>query len=125
VFCRLDPKYRLPLLTIPGVVQLVGIGKVPVPIDDAEIAAIQAAVGSGLTLEPWSYLDTGEPVRVERGPLAGLEGIYVENRKQHRIVVSVSLLKRSVAVEIEREWVTPLSADRRHGIRIPAVAAGF
>jgi len=113
VFCRLDLRCRLPLLTIPGALHFVGIGKIPVPIDDAEIAAIQAAVRSGLTTEPWPYLNVGQMVRLEDGPLAGLEGILVEVRKQHRIVVSVSLLQRSVAVEIEREWVTPVDANGR------------
>ena len=113
VFCRLDPRYRLPILTIPGALHFVGIGKVPVPIDDAEIAAIQTAVRSGLTTEPWPYLNVGQTVRLEEGPLAGLEGILVEARKKQRIVVSVSLLQRSVAVEIEREWVTPVGPNGR------------
>ena len=113
VFCRIDPRYRLPLLTIPGALHFVGIGKVPVPIDDEEIAAIQTAVRSGLTTEPWPYLNVGQTVRLEDGPLAGLEGILIEVRKKQRIVVSVSLLQRSVAVEIEREWVTPVGASGR------------
>lgn len=122
VFCRLDPRYRLPLLTTPSALHFVGIGKVPVPIDDAEIAAIQAAVGSGLTIEPWSYLEVGQAVRLEAGPLAGLEGILVEVRKKHRIVVSVTLLRRSMALEIEREWVAPSRADKhRLGFQIPHI----
>ena len=48
VFCRVDPEHRLPLLTIPGVLDFVRIGRVPAPIDTAEIAAIQTAIGSGL-----------------------------------------------------------------------------
>lgn len=113
LFCRLNPEYRLPILTIPGVLHLVGLGRMPVPIDDAEVAAIQTAVRSGLGVEPWPFLDVGQRVRLEDGPLAGLEGILVERRKQHRIVVSVTLLKRSVGVEIEADWVRPLDGDRR------------
>ena len=108
VFCRLDPQYRLPLLTIPGVLHFVGIGKTPVAIEDEEIVAIQSAVKSGLAAEPWPFLEAGQRVRLEDGPLAGLEGFLVEVRKQCRVVVSVTLLKRSVAVEIDREWVAPL-----------------
>jgi len=119
VFCRLDPQYRLPLLTIPGVLHFVGIGKIPVPIDDSEILAIQSAVASGLSTEPWPYLEVGQRVRLEDGPLVGLEGFLVEVRKRFRVVVSVTLLKRSVAVEIDREWVAPLdSSGRRLGIQI-------
>lgn len=119
VFCRLNPQYRLPLLTIPGVLHFVGIGKVPVPIDDEEILAIQSAVSSGLATEPWPFLEVGQRVRLEDGPLAGLEGFLIEMRKRYRVVVSVTLLKRSVAVEIDREWVTPLdAAGRRASVSI-------
>lgn len=111
LFCRLNPKYRLPVLTIPGVQHFVGIGKIPVPIDEAEIGAIQAAIRSGLRTEPWPYLTLGQRVRLEQGPLEGLEGFLIEVRKQHRIIVSVELLMRSVAVEIERDWVTPANAS--------------
>jgi transcription antitermination factor NusG len=113
VFCRLNPEYRLPLLTIPGVMGFVGIGKAPAPIDDAEIAAIQAAVGAGLSAEPYPFLEVGQRVRLAEGPLAGLEGLLVEVRKQRRLVVSVSMLKRSVAVEIDRYWVRPLDTSGR------------
>ena len=113
VFCRLDPQYRLPLLTIPGVLHFVGIGKTPVPLEDAEIAAIQAAVRSGLSTEPWPFLEAGQRVRLLEGPLTGVEGIFVETSKQDRLIVSVTLLKRSVAVTIERHWATPLDASGR------------
>ncbi|MGB7762983.1 MAG: UpxY family transcription antiterminator [Bryobacteraceae bacterium] len=113
VFCRLNPQRRLPLLTIPGVLHFVGIGRTPVAIDEEEIVAIQSAVKSGLSAEPWPFLEAGQRVRLEDGPLAGLEGFLVEVRKRYRVVVSVSLLKRSVAVEIDREWVSPLDASGR------------
>src|SRR5215472_1850040 len=110
VFCRLDPRNRLPLLTVPGVMHFVGIGQIPVPIDEQEIAAIQAAVRSGLTAEPWPYVEIGQKVRLEEGPLAGLEGICVGHSKQQRLIVSVTLLRRSVAVTVDREWVEGESA---------------
>jgi transcription antitermination factor NusG len=113
LFCRLDPQRRLPLLTIPGVLNLVGIGKIPVPIEDVEIAALQTAARSGLLTEPWPFLEIGQRVRLDEGPLAGLEGILVGTSKPERIVVSVTLLKRSVAVSIERHWATPLGGSGR------------
>lgn len=112
VFCRMNAQHRLPVLTIPGVLHLVGIGKVPVPIDASEIEAIQSAVQSGLATEPWPYLEVGQRIRLQGGPLAGLEGILVGADKQNRIVVSVSLLKRSVAVTIECHWAKPLDDTR-------------
>jgi transcription antitermination factor NusG len=112
LFCRLNPLRRLPLLTVPGVMHVVGIGKIPAPIHDHEIAAIQAAMRSGLLIEPHYFLQVGERVRLDDGPLAGLEGVLVKVRGQHRIVVSVTLLQRSVSVEIDRNWVAPVDAMR-------------
>ena len=57
-------------------------------------------------------MDVGQRVLIEEGPLSGVEGLLVEVRKKHRIVVSVSLLKRSLAVEIERHWARPLDQNR-------------
>jgi len=108
LFCRLDPLYRLPVLTTPGVGLIVGIGKMPVPIDDREVAAIRSIVDSQLSAQPWPYLREGQQVRIEAGPLSGMEGIFLRNKGRHRMVVSVTLLQRSVAVEIEPDWVLPL-----------------
>ncbi len=113
VFCRLDPKDRLPLLTIPGVQHFVGIGKVPLPIDEAEIASIKAAISSGMRAEPWPFLSAGQRVRIEEGPLAGLEGILVKERGKHRVIVSVNLLRRSVAVEVDRDWMSSFEVAKR------------
>ncbi len=112
LFCRFNPYNRLPILKIPGVVLIVGIARTPIPIDDAEINAIQTAVQSGLPSQPWPFLQAGEQVRIEYGPLCGLEGILLAFKGRHRIVLSVSLLKRSVAVEIDDAWVTPI--PRQH-----------
>ena len=113
VFCRLDPQRRLPLLTIPGVLHFVGIGKTPVPIEDAEIEAIRHAVRSGLSTEPWPFLETGNRVVLTEGPLAGLEGILAGTAKPDRLIVSVTLLKRSVAVAIDRHWAEPIDSSGR------------
>jgi transcription antitermination factor NusG len=109
LFCRLDLNHRLPVLITPGVMQIVGVGRVPHPVDDAEIAALQAIVISGLQAEPRSYLTAGQRVRIEIGPLAGTEGILVGLKGAHRLVVSVNLLRRSVSVEIDESWVLPVS----------------
>jgi hypothetical protein len=74
-------------------------------VDDSEIAAIQTIVSSGFRAEPWPYLELGQRIRIERDALAGLEGILVNFKGSHRIIVSVSLLHRSVALEIDRSCV--------------------
>lgn len=110
VFCRLDVRDRLlPVLTTPGVISIIGLGKTPVPIDDAEIQAVRAILCSGLAAQPWPFLAVGSSVCIEHGPLAGLQGIVTNADKVHRLVVSVSLLQRSVAVEIDRDWARATS----------------
>jgi transcription antitermination factor NusG len=111
VFCRLRAEHRFPLLTIPGVVHMVGIGKIPVPIDDAEISALQTAIRSELQVEPWPFIEVGQRVRLESGPLGGLEGFLVNALERHRVVVSLSALQRSVAVEIDHHWLAPPSVS--------------
>jgi len=108
LFCRFDMQNRLPILTTPGVLQIVGIGKTPIPIDQAEIAAIQTLVTSGLPSQPWTFLQIGERVRINYGALCGLEGILLDFKGRHRLVLSVTLLQRSVAVEIDGAWVRPI-----------------
>ena len=109
MFCRFDASDRLlPILTTPGVIGIVGAGKTPVPVENEEIAAIRAVLRSGLAAGPSPFLTVGSKVYVERGPLAGLEGIIVRTGKNHRLVVSISLLQRSIAVEIDPQWARPL-----------------
>ena len=82
----------------------------PEPIAETEIAAIRTVVESELPAVPWPYLKTGNLVRIEFGPLAGLEGLVVTEKSRQRLVLSVHLLQRSVSVEIDRSWVRPLAA---------------
>jgi transcription antitermination factor NusG len=108
LFCRLNPQDRLPILKTPGVIQVVGSNRTPTAVDEHEIQAIQAMVASGIPNQPWPFLATGDRVRIESGPLSGLEGILVEFKGNHRLVLSVTLLQRSVAVEIDSAFVTSL-----------------
>lgn len=108
LFCRFNPLDRFPILVTPGVMQVVGVGKNPIPVDDSEIAALEAAIRSGLPRQPWPFLQIGQKVRIECKPLCGLEGILVEFKGRHRLVLSVTLLQRSVAVEVDDTWIRPI-----------------
>ena len=109
VFCRLNPHDRLPVLQVPGVVGLVGIGKVPEVIPEHEVGRVRALIRSGLLVTPWPFLKVGQQVLIERGPLAGLEGILQSEKGKFRLVVSITLLQRSVSAEIDRIWVRPVT----------------
>jgi transcription termination/antitermination protein NusG len=119
VFCQVDPESRLPVLITPGVLQFVGIGKVPVPIDSLEIEAIERTVRSGVAVKPWPFMKVGDRVRIDEGPLRNLEGILMRTEGKDHLVVSVTLLQRSMAIRMERAWLTPVrpwlrdSSDRR------------
>jgi transcription antitermination factor NusG len=118
VFCRFDPGNRLALLTAPGVVNLVGFGKNPEPIPDEEIERVRRMVESGVVVSPFPYVEVGQNVLIERGPLAGLEGIFVEAKGRTRLVVSVNLLHRSVSAEVDRQSVRPVRGSAMAGVRV-------
>lgn len=109
VFCRFNPNDRLPVLTVPGVNAIVGIGKSLLPVEESELTAIRAVLKSGTFCEPWPYLEVGQRVRVESGPLAGTEGLVMLVKNSYRLVISVNMLQRSVAVEIDRDCLKPLT----------------
>jgi transcription antitermination factor NusG len=108
LFCRCDPEYWLPILKTPGVQRVVSFGDLPVPVDESEIDTIQTLVRAPGAARPWPYLKTGDRVRVEFGAFSGVEGILVSEKGTDRLVVSVTLLQRSVAVDIDRTWVRPI-----------------
>jgi transcription antitermination factor NusG len=127
LFCRLDPGNRLPVLTTPWVNSIVGVGNVPIPIPEEEITSVRTLVESGIAAEPWPFLHAGQRVRIDSGTLSGVDGILLSFKKQQRLVVSISLLQRSVAVEIDRDWVSPLSGwfTVREPLSMAAAAGAF
>ena len=108
MFCRFNPLERLPILKTPGLISIVGSAKTPIAVDPTEIAALRTLVDSDLSRQPWPFLQVGQRVRIECGALAGLEGILLQVKGRDRIILSVSLLQRSVAAEIDSSWVTPI-----------------
>jgi len=117
LFCRFDYQQRRPLVTTPGVLQIVGSGRTAIAVPDEEIQALQMAVSSELPKQPWPYLEVGQKVRVNYGTLTGLEGILVNLKGNHRVVVSVTLLQRSVAMEVETSWLTVVETPANAGVR--------
>lgn len=108
LFCRFNVFDRLPVLITPGVISVVGTGRIPIPVEDSELEAIQKMVSTGLQVEPWPYLEVGQLVRIQDGALSGVEGVLTSFRGARRLVVSISLLRRSVALEIDRSVVSPV-----------------
>ena len=111
LFCRFDPTARVAILKTEGVARVVGIGCEPMQIDEDEIWAIQQAVGSGLEVRPHAYLTTGQRVRIESGAFEGVEGVIVDVRRRHRLILAISLLQRAISVEIDSAWVVPVPSS--------------
>jgi transcription antitermination factor NusG len=108
VFCQFDSNKRLPILVTPGVVGVVGRGNRADPVDDTEIASIRTLALAGCSVQPWPFLRIGQRIRLQAGPLAGAEGIFLRVKDEYHLVVSITLLQRAVSVVIDQDAVTPL-----------------
>jgi transcription antitermination factor NusG len=105
VFCRLDAHRRVPVISSPGVEYIVSFAGAPAIVPEEEIEAVRRALTAGAGPQP--YLAAGQRIRIEYGPLAGLEGILQRYGHEHRLVVSIHLLQRSVSVEINEDQIRP------------------
>lgn len=110
VFSRFPFHNRVPILRVPGVRSVVSARNAPAPVRDEEIEAIRGIVASGLPVQPWPCLKTGQRVLIDSGPLRGIEGTLTQFKRTWHVVVSLELLNRAVAVELDRELVVPISA---------------
>jgi len=117
LFCALDQRNRLGVLTVPGVINILGVGSSPLPVPDHEVLAIRRAIDSGLPFEPTRLLGPGELVEVRSGPLAGVTGVVQNYKGKYRLVITVTTLNdRAVSVEVDRETVMrckPLSVGAK------------
>jgi transcription antitermination factor NusG len=113
VFCQLSSSVLAKAVTTKGVIRVVGFGGEPAEVDAAEIEALRLLARSNLLREPWKYLPHGTLVSVETGPLAGAEGIINVDGSKRKLVISVTLLQRSVAVHLDDDTVISVIADQR------------
>ena len=107
ILVRLPLRERMRVLQIPGVAKLVGFNGSPAPLPDSEIEALRAKLNRQVRAEPHPYLQAGRRVRVRTGPLEGFEGILVRRKHKYRIVVSIDLIMRSIAAEVDLADVEP------------------
>jgi transcription antitermination factor NusG len=110
VFCRLNPNAHGLVVTTPGVIRIVGFGGKAVPIDPEELQSIQLIVKSGVPTCVLHGLHPGDRVCVREGPLRGAIGVLTSIRAQRRFVVSLSMMMRTVAIEVAPEWITTLES---------------
>jgi transcription antitermination factor NusG len=105
VFCRFGPSLMGKAISTPGVTKIVGFGGKAAEIAPEEIDALQLLAQSPCLREPWNYLPDGTAVLVETGPLAGVQGIICQDEGNKRLIISVTLLQRSVAIQLDEGTV--------------------
>src|SRR6266849_3910233 len=110
VFVRLALRDRLRVLQIPSVVRLVGFGGLPTVLPDMEMEILRSGLSQSLRAEPHPFLNVGRRVRITGGPFAGLEGVLRRKKSNLRVVVSLELIQRSVAVDVDAADVRPAAA---------------
>jgi transcription antitermination factor NusG len=113
VFVHVALRERLRVLQVPGVAKLVGFGGLPVALPGEEIEALRAGLDGRLRAEPHPFLTVGRRVRVVCGPLCGAQGILVRRKGLYRLVLSLELIVRSVAMEVDAADVEPVLGPSR------------
>lgn len=105
VFVQMTEGNRIDILRLPGVVQFVCFQGKPAAIAPAEIEALRRGATGSVVVQPHPYLKEGRKIRIVSGPMIGTEGIFVRRKHQTRLVISISLIQRSVAMEISEAEV--------------------
>jgi transcription antitermination factor NusG len=101
VFVRMATAEKLRVLEIPSVVRLVGFNGQPTPLPDEEMQKLRNGLNGRNHAEPWPYLQVGRRVRVKSGALQGLNGVLLKKKNSYRFVLSLELIQRSIAVEMD------------------------
>lgn len=106
LFVRIERSARTQVLAVPGVHSIVGTGKDPIPLPNFEIETLRKSVDL-LKIEPHPYLNVGDRATVLRGPLGGMTGIVVRKKNGLRFILSLDLIMKSVAVEVDAADLEP------------------
>ena len=121
VFVKMATRDELPMLRLPGVVDVVKFKGEPAVLPEQEIEALRNGLQSNLCAEPCPYLRVGRRVRVVRGPMAGAEGLLSRKKERYRVVISVDVLTRSVAVEVDAVDLELVHSTRSRAENSPGV----
>jgi len=124
LFCHFHAHNRMPVLTTPGVIRILGTERHLLPIDDDEIEAIKRIVASRYRVRPYPSFEAGQKMRIVAGPLCGVEGTVVRVKAGSRLVVSVTALQRSIAVELDGDDAIPQALRNKSGRPATTVERG-
>jgi transcription antitermination factor NusG len=113
VFCRFNSSSLGKAVLTQGVIRIVGFGGKPAEVAPEEIKALRLLAQSDVLREPWKYLPDGTLALVESGPLTGVQGIICADKTRRRLVISVTLLQRSVGIQLDEGTLLTVIADSR------------
>lgn len=108
IFVHMPWGHQLRIVQVPGVVRLVGFGSVPSPLPDEQVETLRNALALKVGTTPHPYLTVGRHVRITSGSLAGMTGILLRNKNSYRVVLSLELIRRSMAVEVDVADIEPI-----------------
>lgn len=112
VFCKVGENINIPLITTPGVMRIVGSRGGPSYLEDSEIESIRTAERAGREVQPWTYLQVGDQIKISAGPLSGLQGVLVAHKNKHRLIISVNMIQSSIAVEIDPDGIQRIPSNQ-------------
>lgn len=111
IFGQFDCREQLKVVACPGVVQILCRGNTPEPVDPAEMHSLLILSRTALSMSLLPTFARGQKVRITNGPLADVEGIVLRDNGRQRLILSVTLLRRSVVAEIDREWIEEVNTS--------------
>jgi transcription antitermination factor NusG len=117
IFVRIALRDRLRVIDVPGFVRLVGFNSLPHPLPEADINRMKEALNKGVLAEPYPYLTVGTRVEIRNGPMQGMTGILLRRQNKCRVVISVDLIMRSMAVEVEASDVVQVRSSTLNAIQ--------
>lgn len=109
IFCRVGEVASGLIVTTPGVIQILGSGTAVQCIPDAEIDNLKRIVAAGIRVMPWPNVAVGMSACVIEGPLKGCTGVVIRTDGKTHLIVSVEILRRSISVRMDREWLEAVS----------------
>ena len=109
VFVRINMKQRVNVLQVPGVVNFVSFGGLPAPLPDCAMENLRNGLNRHACAQPHPYLAVGRRVRIVNGPFCGIEGILVRRKEKLRVILSIALIQRAVAIEVDESDIAPIS----------------
>jgi transcription antitermination factor NusG len=116
LFVYSDLRRRLPILTVPGVVNLVSFAGQPIPLPPDVVPTLREGI-KRISAEPYPYLTVGTRVSICSGPLKGLNGILLRRKSGPRVVVSIDAIERSFLADVAADDLVPLGKTRAEAMR--------